>query len=289
MTTKYNASLFDSLQEIISNKNNADSSFKDFLKFESDKTYVVRILPNVEDMSKTWYNYKQHIWDSIVHGKKISVICPNTYKAKCPICEYRSKIWATKNDALINQIKPLKKNEKWLYNVFVVKDPSNPSNEGQVKILNAGSQLQKIIESAISGDDREEFGGKIFDLSSKGCNLRIKVEKNEGGYPSYVASKFVSPSGIDGLDDEDSINSVYDSFKPLDTIFKVRTYEEIKDLLDIHFLGKDSNASTPSVDDDEEDFKVDDSLNTEIETGLGSSTEDLSDNDQKLKDILADL
>ena len=289
MTTKYNASLFDSLQEIISNKNNADSSFKDFLKFESDKTYVVRILPNVEDMSKTWYNYKQHIWDSIAHGKKVSTLCPNTYKDKCPICEYRSKIWATKNDTLINQIKPLKKNEKWLYNVFVVKDPTNPSNEGQVKILNAGSQLQKIIDSAISGDDREEFGGKIFDLSAKGCNLRIKVEKNEGGYPSYVASKFVSPSGIDGLDDEDSINSVYDSFKPLDTIFKVRTYEEIKDLLDIHFLGKDSNASTPSVNDDDEDFKVDDSLNSEIETGLGSSTEDLSDNDQKLKDILADL
>lgn len=290
MTTKYNSSLFDSLQEIISSKTNIDSSFKDFMKFETDKTYVVRLLPNVEDMSKTWFAYKQHIWDSCVHGKKISVICPNTYKAKCPICEYRSKIWATKNDNLINQIKPLRKTEKWLYNVYVIKDPTNPSNENQVKILNAGTQLQKIIDAAIIGDDKEEFGSKIFDLSEKGCNLRIKVEKNEGGYPTYVSSKFVSPCAIDGLDDEDAINSVYESFKPLDTIFKVKTYEEIKDLLDVHFLGKDTNsASTTNDDTEDESFKIDDTLENDL-VGIGSSTnDDASDNDQKLKDILENL
>lgn len=153
MSTKYNASLFESLQEIINNKTNYESNFKDFLKFETGKTYQVRLIPNVEDVSKTWYEYGQHIWDSTVTGKKVSTLCPNTYKDKCPICEYRSKIWQTKNDSLINGIKPLKKNKRWLYNVYVISDPSNPSNEGQIKLLNAGEQLEKIITAARSGDE----------------------------------------------------------------------------------------------------------------------------------------
>lgn len=289
MSTKYNPSLFESLQEIMNNKTNIDSSFKDFLKFEPNNTYIVRLIPNVNDMSKTWYNYKQHIWDSCVHGKKISTICPNTYNGKCPICEYRSKIWQTKNTALTEGIKPLKKSEKWLYNVYVVKDPSNPSNENQIKILNAGSQLQKIIDSAIYGDDKDDFGGKIFDLSENGCNLRIKVETNDGGYPSYVSSKFVSASKIDSLDSDEKINAVYDSIKSLDTIFKHRTYNEIKDLLDIHFLGKDSNTSSNAdVEDEDDDFKIDDS-NFADDDVVEEKTSSKSEQEKKMDDILKDL
>jgi hypothetical protein len=115
-----------------------------------------------------------------------------TYGEKCPIDEYSSLVYSKKNEALIEQSKPLKRTEKWLYNALVIKDPTNPDNEGQVKIINAGTQLQKIIQSAIDGDDKDEFGYRIFDLSPNGCNLRIKVETNDGGYPSYVSSKFIS-------------------------------------------------------------------------------------------------
>jgi hypothetical protein len=287
MSTKYNASLFDSLKEAFSNKNNVESAFKDFLKFEADKTYIVRLVPNVDSINNSWYNYSQHIFDSCVHGKKISVLCPNTYKEKCPICEYRSKIWATKNETLINQIKPLKKSEKWLYNAYVITDPTNPSNQGQVKYLNAGSQLEKIIEAARFGDDKDEFGHRIFDLSPNGCNLKIKVETNEGGYPSYVTSKFVSPSKIDSLDSDSAIDAAYAAFKPYENIFKAKTYNEIKDLLDVHFLGKDSTASAAVVEE-EDDFKVE---SVEVDDVPTTSTESssLSDQEKRMQEILADL
>jgi hypothetical protein len=246
-------------------------------------------LPNVENINNTWYEYKQHIFESCVHGKKVSTLCPNTYKEKCPICEHRSKIWATKNETLINQIKPLKKNERWLYNVYVIKDPTNPSNEGQVKFLNAGSQLEKIIESARTGDDADEFGHKIFDLSPNGCNLRIKVEKNEGGYPTYISSKFVSPSKIDALDTDEQIDAVYTSFKPLDTIFKHKTYNEIKDLLDVHFLGKDKSTADV-VDEDEDEFKIDHASSTDdIDENVDTSSSTISDQEKRMKEILEDL
>lgn len=289
MSTKYNASLFDSLKDSFSNKNNVESAFKDFLKFEPDKTYIVRLVPNVENIANSWYHYAQHIFDSCVHGKKISILCPNTYKEKCPICEYRSKIWATKNQTLIDQIKPLKKSEKWLYNAYVISDPSNPSNQGQVKYLNAGAQLEKIIEAARFGDDKDEFGSKIFDLSSNGCNLKIKVEKNEGGYPSYVTSKFVSSSKIDTLDSDSSIDAAYSAFRPYDTIFKSKTYNEVKELLDVHFLGKDTTSSStaPVVNDDGDDFKVETVSSEEVETTTESST--LTEQEKRMQDILNDL
>jgi len=283
MSNKYNESLFDSLKEALTNKTNTESSFKDFLKFEPENTYLVRLLPNMEDAKKTRFHYFQHIFDSVVTGKKVSVLCPNTYGEKCPIDEYRSKMWATKNQDLIDQVKPLKKAEKWLYNVYVIKDPKNPSNEGQVKILNAGAQLQKIIQSAIDGDDAAEFGFRIFDLSPKGCTLRIKVEKNDGGYPSYVSSKFVSPSEIEGLDDYDS---VYSSIKSLDNIFERKSYDEIKEILDFHFLGKEKEETKNTKKFDDE-FTVETTSNSSEQSS--DSEESLSDQEKKMQAILADL
>jgi hypothetical protein len=287
MSTKYNASLFDVLKEANNNKNNIESSFKDFLKMEKDKTYVVRLIPNVENINNSWFEYAQHIFKSNVTGKTISTLCPNTYKEKCPICEYRSKIWATKDQTLIDQIKPLKKSEKWLYNAYVISDPTNPSNQGQVKFLNAGSQLEKIIDSARFGDDKDEFGHRIFDLSPNGCNLQIKVEVNEGGYPTYVSSRFKSPSKIESLSTDDSIDEVYSNWKPLDTIFKKKSYEEIKSLLDVHFLGKDATAQTVS-NEDEDEFKVDDVDSSTDEVATTSSAP-VSDQEKRMQEILNDL
>lgn len=275
MSNKYNQSLFDSLKDALADKTNVESSFKDFLKFEPDKTYVVRLVPNIKDGKKTRFHYFQHIFDSCVTGKKISVLCPNTYGEKCPIDEHRSKVWATKNQTLIDQVKPLKKSERWLYNAYVIKDPTNPSNEGNVKILNAGAQLQKVIQSAIDGDDSEEFGFRIFDLSENGCNLRIKVEKNDGGYPSYTSSKFLSPSKVDGLTDQDS---AYESVKDLDSFFQRKTYTEIKEILDVHFLGKEKvESANETVEEDE------------IETVHEEPKSTTSDLDKEMEDILKDL
>lgn len=278
--SKYTSTLFESLKDSLSAKTNTESSFKDFLKCEPDKTYIVRLLPNLEDNSKTRFHYWQHIFDSCVTGKKISILCPNTYGEKCPIDEYRSKVWASKNEKLIEQSKPLRKTEKWLYNVYVISDPTNPENNGKVKILNSGTQLQKIIQSAIDGDDSQEFGFRIFDLSENGCNLRIKVEKNEGGYPTYVSSRFMSPSKIEGIDD---IDSVYEAVKPLDSFFQRKSYDEIKKLMDVHFFGKEENDTNQSIEEVEEED------NDIISSDLQNNSSSLSDEDQRMQDILKDL
>jgi hypothetical protein len=282
MTTKYNSSIFDSLKDSLSTKEVSENSFKDFMKFEPDKTYVVRLLPNLENTKRTRFHYFQHVFKSNSTGKFTNVLCPHTYGEKCPIDEYRSKVYSSKNDTLIEQTKPLKRTEKWLYNAYVISDPTNPDNQGQVKIINAGSQLNNIIQNAIDGDDKDEFGYRIFDLSPNGCNLRIKVTKNIGGWPEYVSSKFISPSEIDNLDDADEI---YSQVKSLDTIFQQKSYDQIKQILDTHFFGKDSVRTTElTVDDD-----VDVSNVVEDKVIEPKSERVLSDHDKKMQDILKDL
>ena len=280
---KYNSNLFESIKEALNKKTSSDSAnYRDFMKLEIGNTYVVRLVPNVASPERTMFHYFHHIWKSAMTNQLVSVLCPNTYGESCPIDEYRSKIYASKNEAEIEKIKPLRRNENWLCNVYVVKDPTNPDNQGQMKVLRFGKQLFKVISEAINGDDAEEFGSKIFDLSEKGCNLRIKVEANEGGYPTYTSSKFMSPSPLEGVEDTEEI---YNSAKDLDSIFDHKTKEEISNMLKVHFLGQEVEESSSAV---EEEFVP---VVSEKQTSKEKESNDDIDaiNDSKIEDILKGL
>jgi len=284
---KYSTNLFESIKEALNKKSSSESNagYRDFLKLEIGNTYVIRLVPNVAAPERTLFHYFHHIWKSVVTNQLVSVLCPNTYGDTCPIDEYRSKVYSTKNETEIERIKPIRRNENWLCNVYVVKDPTNPDNQGQMKVLRFGKQLYKVISEAINGDDADEFGSRIFDLSDKGCNLRIKVEANEGGYPSYTSSKFLTPSALEGVQDTEEL---YKSAKELDGIFDHKTRDEISTLLKVHFLGEELVKTDSSDVEDDSPFiapiSTKSTHNDElVETSVTSSQEDA------LQDILKDL
>ena len=185
----------------------------------------------------------------------------------------------------------LTRRENWLINVYVISDPTDGENNGKVKILRFGKQLHKIIMAAIEGEDADEFGSRVFDLSENGCSLKIKVEE-QGGYSTYVSSRFASPQKIPGLIDDDSINQVYNNVYDLESVFSVKSYEELKDMLNEHFYCKepddvdsDEEETTPvsapkpavsnkPVEDDDDDISYD----------IGNK-----DGDDKVKEILASM
>lgn len=292
---KFNASMFDSIKESLLKKT-TNSSFQDFLKLEIGKTYLVRLLPNIQNLDRTFFHYFNHIWKSLDTNELVSVLCPTTYGDRCPIDEYRFKIYRSGSEAEKEQSKLLRRNENWLVNVFVISDPTNPENEGKIKILRYGKQLDKIIRSAIDGDDAQYFGHKIHDLTKEGCNFRIKVEENEGGYASYTSSKFLPASEIPGVSDSESkINDIYDSIKELDTVFEHRTYDQIKNLLDQHYfckavaaeekpVHKTSETVVRAEQADAEDITV-----TTTSLAASGSSEDESEEERKMREILAGL
>ena len=100
-------------------------------------------------------------------------------------------------------------------------------------ILRFGRQLHKIIMSAIDGEDAADLGARIFDLSPKGCSLKIKVEK-QGDYPTYVSSKFALPKEIENLEEKD-FKTIYNGTFDLEKYVSAKSYEDIQNILAQHY------------------------------------------------------
>ncbi len=286
--------MFDSIKESLLKKPETSSSNRDFLKLEIGKTYIVRLLPNVEERSRTFYHYYNHAWTSVATNQFVSVLCPTTWKERCPIDEYRFKVYRDGTDQEKEASKILRRNENWLVNVYVISDPSNPENEGKVKTLRYGKQIHKIIDSAMFGEDAEDFGSRIFDLSEEGCSLRIKVEKNEGGYASYTSSRFLAKGPVPNMT-ESKADEIYTTAleRSLDKTFEVKSYDDIKSILDTHFFGKTvtptnqtvatskSSVTTTATEDDEDTYTP--------SSGSSNSDVDLTDEERKMQEILNSL
>lgn len=252
----YNSNMFESIKNALDKaktKSSGGSAYRNLLQLEAPSTYVVRLLPNIKNPEESILHYFHHGWNSINTGQYVSAVSPSTWGERCPVSELYFKILRDGSEQDKERAKAnLRRKENWLVNVLVVNDPKKPENNGTIKVLRYGRQLDKIIQSAINGDDAEEFGARIFDLSPEGCNLRIKVElvSDKPGapkYPTYTASKFLNASPIEGIDDN-RIQELYNSIYDLNTFVERKSATELKTFIDEHFYGKNSEA-TPEVED----------------------------------------
>ena len=299
MSTSFNTkSMFEAIKQSLSTEKGQGGSglYKEILKFTPGNTYQVRLVPNPNSPKETIFHYYNHAWTSNSTGKFITALCPTTFGESCPIDAYYLKTYRTGTESEKSSAAVLSRKEGWMVNVYVVSDPSNPENEGKVKILRYGKELAKIIQSAIEGDDAEEFGvEKVFDIAN-GSTLRIKCESrtgNRGGktqYVTYSSSKFLSPSPV-----EVNLDEVYTGVHDLKSVNKQTSPAEMQRLLDEHFF----NLTTGSpVEEDDEDnqavtINVPTSVSVEVkeEAAVSSKQDDETDEstDEKLKKLLAEL
>ena len=263
MKPTFNPNMFESIKNALESAKtkNADSNFRNIISIAKPGNYLVRLLPNTSNPAETFLHYFHHGWNSERDGKYVSITSPSTWHERCLISEAYFKI--LRDGTKENQEKAkacLRRKENWYVNVYVIQDPNEPKNNGTVKILRYGKQLNEIINSAISGDDSQEFGEKIFKLDETGCTFRIKAEQvtDKPGapkYPKYTASKFLSPGPIENFD-ESKIPEIYNSTYDLNTLVEHKTPDEIQEFLNIHFYNNEFNtsSSTPTevndVDDD---------------------------------------
>ena len=298
MTTKpkpknaFAVSMFDAIKSSLKQKDNpnVNANFRDILRFEVGNTYLVRLVPNIKNPEKTFFHYFNHGWTSLATGQFLSALCPSTYGEACPIDQERFKIWRNGTDQEKDSVRPLKRRENWMVNVYVISDPTNPENEGKVKILRYGAQLNKKIDAAINGDDAEEFGAKIFDLSENGCTFRIKAEsisENARNWTNYTDSRFLPNSEIPGMTDE-KIKEIHSSIHNLESMEERKSYGDLKEMLNTHFYAKiemDAPAEPEPKDDDEIDLTPSEETEEVDETPAAAPSED----NQNLDKLLAEL
>jgi len=269
-------SMFESIKSALA-KTPSQSRNKDILKLEVGNTYTVRLIPNIKDPAKTFFHYYTFGWTSFCTGQYVAAVSPTTFGAKDPIAETRYRLLRAGTEEEKNKAKGVLRTEKWLVNAYVVNDPVNSENNGKTMIIRYGKQLHKIIMDAIEGEGSEDLGARIFDLSDKGCNLKIKVEQ-QGDYPTYVSSKFMMPKAVEGLD-KSKIDSVYNNIYDLESVFTVKSYDELKQMLDEHFYC--SSEAAPAV-------KASTKAVKNTETDPVPASEDVLE-DETVKSLLAGL
>ena len=279
----FTTSMFESIKGALTKNNESISSkIKDYLRTEAGNTYTVRLLPNVKDAAKTFFHYYSYGWNSLTTGQLVTAVSPTTWNQRDPIAEERYRVLRNGTEKEKEKALAIKRRENWLINVYVVNDPVNSENNGKVKIVRFGRQLHKIIMDAIEGEEAAELGARIFDLSPKGCNLRIKVEK-QGDYPTYVSSKFSTPKEIEGLD-EDGYNKIYNSAFDLESYVSVKSYDELKNILDEHYHGtKDVEEATEVV------APKTSAPTPSVQVVAKKAAKSTEDEDASIKELLKDL
>lgn len=283
----YNQEMFAKISEAMKSNNSQQSNIGNILRLKPGNTYNLRLLPNVKAPNKTLFHYYSHGWNSLATGQYVSAVSPSTFGERDPIDETKFRLAKHGNEQEKEDAKLLTRRENWLINVYVVNDPVEPEHNGKVKLLRFGKQLHKIIMSAIEGEDADEFGARVFDLSGEGCSLKVKVEE-QGGYSTYVSSRFASPQKIPGLVDDESINEIYNNIFDLETVFTIKSYEELKDMLNEHFFCSEPDSEP----DNQDDVPV---ARQEVKPTASTKVEDedddlnYGDDDDKVKDLLASM
>ena len=279
----FNTSMFQSIKDALakSDAENTPAVYNEVMKTTPGNTYTVRLLPFAKDPKNTFFHYFNHGWVSFATGQYVQALSPLTFSERDPIAEERFRILRMGTEDEKEKVKAIKRVEKYLVNVYVIDDPSNPDNNGKVKLLRYGKQLHKIIMEAIEGEDAEEFGPRIFDLSTNGVNFKIKCE-NQGEYPTYVSSRFTSAGKLSLSEDEQK--KIYDSVYDLTKVYSLKSYDELKQMFDEHFLVK---QVTPEINTPTQSTYVEKPRESVVETSsVSSSSSEEDDISELLKGIL---
>ena len=123
--------------------------------------------------------------------------CLTTLGQQCPVCEANRELWNTGSKDNQNIVRDRKRKLSYFANIYVVKDPANPANEGRVFLYKFGKKVFDKITAAMQPEFDDEEPINPFDFW-KGANFKLKLVKKDG-YWNYDKSEFASPSIL--LDD----------------------------------------------------------------------------------------
>lgn len=126
--------------------------------------------------------------------------CLTTISDKCPVCEHNSVLWNSGIEANKEIVRKQKRRLNYISNILVVSDPSNPDNDGEIKLYKFGKKIFDKITEAMSPEFADETPINPFDMW-EGANFKLKARKVEG-YRNYDKSEFADKSAL--FDGEDS-------------------------------------------------------------------------------------
>jgi len=196
--------------------------------------------------------------------------CLTTVNEKCPVCEHNSTLWNSGIEANKDIARKQKRKLSYVANIMVISDPSNPANEGQVKLFKFGKKIFDKITEAMNPEFADETPVNPFDMW-EGANFKLKI-RNVEGYRNYDKSEFASKSAIFEGDDE-KLEQLWKSefgLKEFSEKKQFKPYEQLKSRLD-KVLGFEGNVAPKT--------KAIDNLDTLKEEDVPFDTSSVEDED----------
>ena len=228
---------------------------------------VVRFLPAPEGEDLPWVKMYSHAFQG--PGGWYIENSLTTTGGKDPVSELNTRLWNSGVDADKETARKQKRKLSYYSNIYVVKDPANPQNEGRVFLYKYGKKIFDKVMAAMQPEFEDEDPINPFDFW-QGADFKIKIKK-VAGYWNYDSSEFARPSALlDG--DDDALEALWKkeySLQELVAADQFKDYETLKKRLD-NVLGNTSTRRPVAEEvEDEDDFRgpardLDEGLRSEL-------------------------
>ena len=246
-------SLTAKLVKEVEKMNNNDTSGDDRLwKLDVDKSgngyAVIRFLPAPDGEDLPFVKLYSHAFQG--PGGWYIENSLTTLGQKDPVSEYNTQLWNNGTDSGKDTARKQKRKLTYTSNIYVVKDPANPENEGKVFLFKYGKKIFDKLTAAMQPEFEDEEAIDPFDFW-QGANFKLKA-KNVAGYRNYDSSEFAAQSPL--LDDDDALEALWKKELSLAEIVatdQFKTYEDLKRRLD-YVLGNTAPRQDVEVEDEVE-------------------------------------
>ena len=249
-------SLTQKLVKEVEKMNNAGSSGDERLwKLECDKGgngyAVIRFLPAPEGEDLPFVKLYSHAFQG--PGGWYIENSLTTLNQKDPMSEYNTMLWNNGTDSGKDQARKQKRKLTYVANIYVVKDPANPSNEGQVFLYKFGKKIFDKITAAMQPEFEDEEAIDPFDFW-QGANFKLKA-KNVAGYRNYDSSEFARQDAL--LEDDEAMEAIWKKEYSLEDFVapdQFKSYDDLKKRLDyvLGIKGTTKFQDQESVQEEEE-------------------------------------
>ena len=222
-------------------------------KPEMDKTgngyAVIRFLPAPDNEDLPWVKMYSHGFQG--PGGWYIENSLTTIGGKDPVSEHNRELWNSGNEDDKAIVRRQKRKLSYYANIYVVKDPANPSTEGNVYLYKFGAKIFDKIMAAMQPEFEDESPINPFDFW-QGADFKLKIRKVDG-YWNYDKSEFAAPAPL--LKDDDAMEAIWKteySLQALVAADQFKSYEDLKKRLD-YVLGVKKAPARVDVEVRDED------------------------------------
>ena len=242
------------VKEVEKMNNNGASGDERTWKLDVDKSgngyAVIRFLPAPENEDLPFVKLYSHAFQG--PGGWYIENSLTSLGQKDPVSEYNTQLWNNGTDAGKETARKQKRKLTYIANIYVVKDPTNPHNEGKTFLYKFGKKIFDKITAAMQPEFEDEEAIDPFDFW-QGANFKLKA-KNVAGYRNYDSSEFAAPSAI--LDDDDALETLWKkeySLKEFTDASEFKSYADLEKRLNA-VLNQSRPTVAPEVADEEEEI-----------------------------------